>query len=65
MKATAIATQVAQEVKTTFFTTGQFVQVKGWHPYNVAYIEEFLPKGKVVVEHEGMYFTLRVTDLIG
>lgn len=56
--------QVAEKSGTRVFTLNQPVHVKGWHPYLLAYIEEFLPKGKVVVEHEGMFFTLRVADLL-
>lgn len=47
----------------TTFTEGDFVRVRGWHPYNVAYIEGFVGKNKVLVEHEGMYFTLHIRDL--
>lgn len=49
--------------KTTRLTQGDFVRVRGWHPNNVAFIEGFVGKGKVLVEHEGMFFTFHVRDL--
>lgn len=45
------------------FTEGDFVRVRGWHPNNVAFIEGFVGRNKVLVEHEGMFFTLHVRDL--
>lgn len=59
--ATVSQTKVA--VTKTIFTEGDFVRVKGWHPYNVAYVEGFMGRNKVLVEHEGMFFTIHVRDL--